>query len=129
MRHLRILLLAAAVPLAPAAGCAGRPNTAPVTGKVVFKGKGLTAGSVWFHPEAGNSWRGEKPSCQLGLDGEFTMRTYPFGPGVPPGTYKVTLSPELANRIGRPNYADPAKTPLSLAVPDAGVADHVFEVK
>jgi hypothetical protein len=57
------------------------------------------------------------------------MRTYPHGQGVPPGAYKVTLSPELANRIRRPKYADPKTTPLSALVPDAGLTDHVFEVK
>jgi hypothetical protein len=48
---------------------------------------------------------------------------------VPPGTYKVTLSPELASRIGRPVYGDPKKTPLQVTVPDAGLADQVFEIK
>jgi hypothetical protein len=112
-----------------AAGCASRPKTVPVTGKVMHKGEGLTAGSIWFHPAGDNPWKGEKPSCQLAADGSFIMRTYPHGQGVPPGAYKVTLSPDLAGRVGRPEYGDPKKTPLSLDVPDGGVADHVFEVK
>ena len=36
---------------------------------------------------------------------------------LPPGAYKVTLSPELARRIQLPAYADPARTPLRLDVP------------
>jgi hypothetical protein len=100
-----------------------------VTGKVTFKNEPLTAGSVWFAPDAGNGYAGEKPSCQLQADGSFTMRTYPHGDGVPPGEYKVLLDPALANRIKKPEYGDAAKTPLKLTVPDGGVRGHVFEVK
>ena len=111
-------------------GCGpDKPKLVTVTGKVVFKNEPLTAGSIWFVPDAGNAYQGEKPSCQLQLDGSFTMRTYPFGDGVPPGAYKVMLSPELANRIKKPEYGDAAKTPLTLTVPDVGVRDHVIEVK
>ena len=123
-------ILAAALLGIAVAGCGSdKPKLAPVTGKVVHKNEPLTAGSIWFVPDEGNAFKGEKSSCQLQLDGSFTMRTYPFGDGVPPGAYKVMLSPELANRIKKPEYGDAAKTPLTLTVPDAGVKDHVFEVK
>ena len=113
-----------------ALGCGSdKPKLVTVTGKVVFKNEPLTAGSIWFVPDLGNAYQGEKPSCQLQLDGSFTMRTYPFGDGVPPGAYKVMLSPELANRIKKPEYGDAAKTPLTLTVPDVGVRDHVIDVK
>ena len=127
MRHLsRALVLALLLALA---GCSNRPKLVSVTGKLVQDGKGLTGGNIWFHPAEGNPYKGEKPSCQLQLDGSFVMRTYPWGNGVPPGSYKVTLAPELASRINRPAYSDPARTPLTLDVPDSGVADKVFEVK
>jgi hypothetical protein len=120
-------LLAAALAVA---GCADKkPKLVPVVGKVVYKGQALTAGSIWFHPDAANSVQSEKSSCQLGEDGSFTMRTYPHGDGVPPGAYKVTLSPELANRIKMSAYSDPAKTPWKLDVPDGGILNQVFEVK
>jgi hypothetical protein len=128
MRPSRILVLAVGLALV-CTGCASKPKTVAVTGKVMHNGKGLTAGSIWFHATSDNPWQGEKPSCQLDADGNFTMRTYPHGQGVPPGSYKVTLSPELATRIGRPEYGDASKTPLSIDVPDTGVADKVFEVK
>jgi hypothetical protein len=115
--------------VAALAGCGAKPKLVPVTGKVVHKGQPLTAGSIWFQPADGNPYQGEKPSCQLGIDGTFTMRTYPFGNGVPPGAYKVTLSPELARRIQLPAYADRDRTPLRLEVPDQGVKDVVFEIK
>jgi hypothetical protein len=111
-------------------GCGGdKPKLVSVTGKVIHKGQPLTAGSIIFYPDAGNSYQKDKPSSLLQLDGSFTMKTYPFGDGVPLGTYKVTLAPELAARIGRPDYAKPDKTPLSVVVSESGLADQVFEVK
>jgi hypothetical protein len=110
-------------------GCGNKPKLVVVTGRVIHKGQPLNAGSIWLHPHAGNPYQGEKPSCQLAMDGAFALRTYPYGDGVPPGSYKVTLSPDLANRIRLPAYADPAKTPLKLEVPDDGVKELVFEVK
>ncbi len=129
MRPHRNLMIAVSFALLLAAGCGGSPKLVPVTGKVVHGGKGLTAGSVWLHPAEGNPWQGEKPGGQLQLDGSFTMKTYPHGEGVPPGAYKVTLAPELAGRIRRPDYGKAEKTPLRLDVPDGGVQDKVFEVK
>lgn len=124
------LLSVVAVVLLALCGCSGeRPKLVSVTGKVTHKGRPLTAGSIIFHPDAGNSYQKDRPSSLLQLDGSFTMKTFPFGDGVPPGRYKVTLAPELANRIGRPNFAYPDKTPLSLTVPDEGLTAQVFEVK
>jgi|SRR5262245_19929317 len=112
------------------AGCGGKPTLVSVTGKVVTaKGEPVTAGSIWFQPGPGNTYAGEKPSCQLAEDGSFNMRTYPHGDGVPPGSWKVTLSPELANRLRKPQYADPARSPWTIDVSEGGVADKVFEVK
>jgi hypothetical protein len=48
---------------------------------------------------------------------------------MPPGKYKVTLSPDLAGRMGKPQLGDVTKTPWSVEIPDAGLKDHVFEVK
>jgi hypothetical protein len=113
-----------------ACGCGGdKPKLVSVTGKVLHNGQPLTAGSIIFYPDAGNSYQKDKPSSLLQVDGSFTMKTYPFGDGVPLGTYKVTLAPELAARIGRPDYAKPERTPLSIVVPESGLADQVFEVK
>jgi hypothetical protein len=112
-------------------GCGGgdRPKLVPVTGKVVRNGQPVLPGNVVFHPEPGLSYNGDRPSCQLQTGGTFTMLTYPHGEGVPPGKYKVTLSPDLAARIKKPEYGDPAKTPWAVDVPDTGLPDHVLEVK
>jgi hypothetical protein len=112
------------------AGCGGStPPLVPVTGKVTHKGKALTGGSVWLHPEGATGDQKEKTSGQLQLDGTFSCRTFPHGDGATPGKYKVTLSPDLAGRIGAPAYGTTTKTPWELTVPDSGVKDHTFEVK
>jgi hypothetical protein len=110
-------------------GCGNKPKLVAVTGKVTQNGNPVTAGSVWFHPADGNSYQGEKPSGQLQLDGSFTARSFPHGEGMPPGKYRVTLSPDLAGRIGKPELGDATKTPWSVEVPDTGLKDHTFEVK
>jgi len=123
----RLTLLAV---LIGAVGCSEeKPKLVPVSGKVTFKNQPLTAGSVFFHPDAANGYTKDVPSSLLQLDGAFTMKTFPFGEGVAPGKYKVTLAPELANRIGKPAYADSSKTPWTVDVPDAGLPDKLFEVK
>jgi hypothetical protein len=112
-------------------GSSDKPKLVPVTGKVVNvkKGEPVTAGSIYFTPDAGNAYQGKEPGSLLQTDGTFTMKSYPHGEGVPPGAYKVTLDRGLAGRLGKADYGDPAKTPLKIVVGDDGVKDHVFEVK
>src|SRR5262245_5396692 len=109
-------------------GCGSKPKLVAVTGKVTHKGKAVTGGRVWFHAEGGQD-KVEKMGGQLQIDGTFTAKTFPHGEGVPPGKYKVTLSPDLAARAGVPRYGQPDKTPWSVDVPDTGLADHAFEIK
>lgn len=110
-------------------GCADRPRLVPATGKVVHKGKPLTAGSVIFVPDPGNAWAGDNPSSLLQTDGSFSMKTFPFGPGVTPGGYKVTLDPALASRIGLKVLSRADQTPWSVEIPGSGRSDLVLEAK
>jgi hypothetical protein len=127
---MRLITTAALFALAVAlVGCGSKPKLVTVTGKVTHKGKAVTGGSVWFHPEGGDDGKPEKMSGQLQLDGTFTAKTFPHGDGMPPGKYKVTLSPDLAGRAGVPRYGDVTKTPWSVDVPETGLADHTFEIK
>jgi hypothetical protein len=110
-------------------GCGSKPKLVSFTGKVTHNGKTVTGGSVWFHPEGSSDGKQERMSGQLQLDGTFNAKTFPHGDGIPPGKYKVTLSPDLAGRAGVPHYGEVTKTPWSVDVPDAGLADHTFEIK
>lgn len=113
-----------------ASGCGGdRPKLVPVAGKVTHKSQPLTAGSIIFHPDASNGYQKDRPSSLLQLDGSFTMKTFPFGDGVPPGQYKATLAPEVAGRIRLPKYADPAKTPWIIDITETGNSELILEVK
>ena len=111
------------------AGCGSKSKLVGVTGKVTKGGQAVTGGSLWFHPEGGSEGKSERMSGQLQTDGTFTARTYPHGDGIPPGNYKVTLSPDLAARINAVRYADVTKTPWAVTVPDSGLKDQHFEVK
>ncbi len=112
------------------AGCGdGRPNLVPVTGKVTMNGQPLTAGAIICFPDSANSFQEDHPASVLQLDGSFVIKTYPFGDGVPPGKYKVTLAPELAARIERPKYGNVEETPWAIDVPTSGLTDHLFEVQ
>jgi hypothetical protein len=124
--HYLLLLLAC---MLQSCGCGtGAPPLYEVSGRVTFGGRGLTAGSISFHPAAGNSFQSDSPSSQLQLDGSFRMKTFPWGFGVPQGVYEVTVSPELAQRIGRPEYGDRATSPLRITVPAASVTGHEFRL-
>ncbi|MFM8251014.1 MAG: hypothetical protein ACKOBW_05370 [Planctomycetota bacterium] len=116
--------------IAPTAGCgsANRPQLVPVTGRATLQGQPLTAGAIIFHPDSANSFQDDKPSSLLQVDGSFTIKTFPFGDGVPPGKYKVTLAPELASRIQRPEFGDPKTSPWNVEVPETGLRDHVFAI-
>lgn len=110
-------------------GCGNKPKLVPFTGKVTHEGKAVTGGSVWLHPEGGIDGKPERMSGQLQIDGTFTARTFPHGDGIPPGKYRVTLSPDLAGRAGVPRYSEVAKTPWIVEVPESGIADHTFEIR
>lgn len=111
-------------------GCGGeeRPNLVSVTGKVVHGEKAVTAGAIYFHPAENNAYTKDNPSSLLQVDGRFTMKTFPFGEGVSPGKYKVTLAPEVAARVKQPRYGDPKTTPWEVTVPETGLADQLCEV-
>jgi hypothetical protein len=110
-------------------GCGNKPKLVPFTGKVTHEGKAVTGGSVWLHPEGGADGKPERMSGQLQIDGTFTAKTFPHGDGIPPGKYRVTLSPDLAARAGVPRCGDVAKTPWFVEVPESGIVDHTFEIR
>ena len=74
-----------------------KPKLVRVSGKITFKGQPLTAGSINFHPASTNTFTKDNPSSILQEDGSFNMKTFPYGDGVSPGDYKITLAPQLAS--------------------------------
>lgn len=104
------------------------PRLVEASGKVTLKGEPLTAGAIYFSPADTNEFRDDQPSSLLQLDGSFRMQTFPFGDGVTPGQYQVTLAPALASRIGQTDLADPKKTPWKVVIPEQGVRDLLFAV-
>ncbi len=83
----RLFSLVALFALVAVVGCSGR---AQVTGKVAFTdGTPLNCGVVNFANDS-TICKGE-----IDKNGEFRMRTFKPGDGVPPGTYKVYITETL----------------------------------
>jgi hypothetical protein len=120
--------------LLPACLCGCRSNgpqarLAPVRGRVLFHDQAVTAAEIYFMPDAGHGNQGSMASSVLQEDGTFEMVTPPDRQGVIPGAYKVTLG--LGRRPEREldKYRTADKTPLEVAVPEAGLTDIVIELK
>jgi hypothetical protein len=114
-------------------GCGGEgAGGIPVKGKVLVDGKALAKGSISFHPPK------PLPGGQLptGLieNGEYTIYTK-GKPGVPAGSYKVTITaqaeidstnPTVAKPVINPDFGDPEKSKLTVevsATPKEGAYD------
>ena len=73
------------------AGCIGcgsaKPEVAPVTGRVIYEGKPLKFGQVFFHPNAGTQGRGT-----IQPDGTFTISTYSDQDGAQIAVHKVRVT-------------------------------------
>jgi len=72
-----------------ASGCSSKSGleTAPVSGKVTYRGKALPTGTVMFVPTAGPAATGE-----ISSDGSYKLTTYAAGDGAVIGSHKVTIT-------------------------------------
>ena len=71
-------------------GCDDTPTIAPAAGKITLNGGPLPGPvSISFSSATFSS------SFPVGADGEYTLRSE-FGPGIPPGTYVVTIKRRMA---------------------------------
>lgn len=85
--HCKYLLMLGML-LFGSAGCgSSKPATAPVTGKVIYNGKPVPFGQVFFHPNAGTQGRGT-----IQPDGTFTLTTYEDKDGAQVGTHKIRIT-------------------------------------
>jgi len=80
---------------AAAGGCSDGLSTAPVEGKVLYRGKPLEFGSVIFQPEVGPAATGT-----IGPDGTFRLSTYTDGDGAVIGKHRVRITCFESQRPG-----------------------------
>ena len=91
----------------------------PVRGQVLFKGQTAEGAQVVFQQSGDDSRKLPMPYGTVGADGNFSLRTEPYGPGAPAGDYVVMISwyglsprdPEQKVSKLPAKYADPT-TPL-----------------
>jgi hypothetical protein len=102
-------LLALSLALAILAGCSksGGLKTAPVAGKVTFKGKPVPNGTVMFVPGEGPAATGE-----IDKDGNYRLSTYGNGDGAVLGNHKVSITALAEIGTALPEQRNP--TPPSL---------------
>ena len=104
-------------------GCQREPaiSLVPVTGRVVYRGQGVKRATVQLIPDAAGGTHAPSATGQTDESGSFTLQTPPFGPGVAPGRYKVTVQQYGPPGLP-PKYGNPAETPLRAQVPEGGLA-------
>jgi len=132
-------------------GCGGvdkdMPTLAKVSGKVTYKGKPVTPGSVIFTPISGKGGEtGQVATGQLESDGSFTLTTFNTGDGAILGQHSVTVESRGGdiNALNKPKadgtiayvlpkpavpkkYLNPTSTPLKYTVEPG--KDNFFEIE
>lgn len=88
-----------------AAGCSSGKETGYVAGKVTLGDKALTQGSVRFE----NAKAGVSVNASLQSDGTYVARTHDRD-GLPPGNYKVAVTPSTFGDGETPLAVDPSAT-------------------
>lgn len=106
---LRFCICIFVVALAFLAGCSSKRGleTAPVSGKVTYKGKPLPNGTVMFVPGEGPAATGE-----IDKDGNYQLTTYAAGDGAVLGNHKVSITALADIGSALPEQRNP--TPPSL---------------
>ncbi len=130
MRRVLSVLVGASVACG-LAGCSASislPATAPVTGKVLYKGKPLAGVLVTFHPQFDMGAVDFMPSGVTDRAGQFMLSTATAGDGAPPGAYAVTFvypvtqsdrknsGIEVEVDFWKGKYADPGKSSWKIQV-------------
>jgi hypothetical protein len=122
-----LLSFAAALP-----GCTRDrpPRLVPVKGRVTYRNRPVPLATVTFVPDvARGNTRGRDGRASTGKDGSFTMQTYPWGAGVMPGAYRVTVMYySRTDQLPR-KYTKFHLTPLAVEVPEEGVRDLVLTIR
>ena len=131
-KNLPTMMILAALLAGASSGCGAigsgkTPDLLPVKGKVTFKGKPLTKGTVTFEPDGfGRPARGP-----LQADGSFVLSTLKEGDGVVPGEHRVSITgveKSLAKDRAFTKYASPNTSRLTAQV-DRDHTDFSFDLK
>jgi len=122
---LRFGLLVALMALV-VAGCSKNSfKTEPVSGKVTVDNTPLTGGNVTFHPTTEDKSKAGLSAGQIDSNGNYKIFTG-GKEGVPPGKYKVTVTPPMVPMSGATSmpkaefadkFRDSKTTPLEITVP------------
>jgi hypothetical protein len=148
--------LIAIVAVLAAAGCGGgddewtakRPATVPASGTLTYKGAAVEGATVILapaNPKAGESYGA---SAVTGSDGSFEFAAFPPETGAVPGQYKVGVTKVESTQAAAPQegahqetalpppknllpeqYADPAKSGITVDIPAGGKTDIKIELK
>jgi hypothetical protein len=93
---------------------------------VKYKQQPLKGATLCFVPDLGRGNRdGLQATGQTAEDGSFTLQTYPHGPGVMVGSYKVICIVYGGPKIPQ-IYRDPTQTPLAVVVKEPGIDDLIL---
>lgn len=113
--------------LVPFEGC-GDPSkppgaaTLPVKGKVFYRGRPLTRGTITFEPDGA----GKEAFGTVGPDGTFVMSTYRKDDGAVLGNHRVSVS--NAGKSLPLKFASPAASGVEVEVRE-GKTDYTIELK
>ncbi|GIX04889.1 MAG: hypothetical protein KatS3mg114_0758 [Planctomycetaceae bacterium] len=117
------------------------PETFPVKGQVLFRGKPLPGVRVTFHPQQSSGKFVWKSEGLTGPQGEFTLSTGAIGNGVPPGEYAVTFEwPRVVSDrnnsgletevdVWQGKYADAAHSPFRVIITKGSHVLEPFELE
>lgn len=117
------------------------PDTVPVRGSVLRKGKAEFGVIVRFHPQFDIGDVDFIPSGETGYGGAFVLGTGAPDNGAPPGEYIVTLEKprvesdkansgiEIEVDEWKGKYSDPAKSPWKVTVQEGDNVIPPFEVE
>ena len=121
----------AALALLPCWGCGSdaahhTAPTVPVKGRITYKGRPLTQGTVVFEPaDIGREAHGDVQS-----DGTFVLSTFKEGDGAVPGLHRVAVSgnPKAGKEAVPLKYRNPSSSKTEIEVTE-GKAEYAVDLK